>query len=269
MAQASSLPSPHRAGWKLALIFLTFLIPSGHAFAGKILQDVVARSYPLDPSATVTIRNTDGRIFIYGSDAPRLEISAVRRAFTRARLEAIRVEVSIDGARAAIETIYPPLGEGLFADRSGTVDYIIILPQRCLLERVELKNGEMMIEGMRGAGLDARLGNGIMHVNDCFTKARVHLEQGRLNISYGWWEAEPLEMEATIERGNAILFLPPDASLALSVANRSGNITNRLTSGQSVRRDGGRVLNLQLGAESASEIRLRGGSANVRLERAY
>lgn len=229
----------------------------------------MTQSYALDPAARLTIRNAGGRIFVYGSEVPRLEISATRRAFSRERLEAIRVAVTIEGASASIETIYPPASEGLFADRSGTVDYIILVPESCRLARVELGRGEMVIEGMRGGGVDAQLGVGLMHVNDCFAPTRLHLGQGGLNLFYGWWEEEPIAVAATIGRGRARVFLPPDASLTLTATNRSGNIVNRLTPAKSVRQAGGNILRLELGAGGASEIQLRGEAANLRIERAY
>ena len=64
-------------------------------------------------------------------------------------------------------TIRRPL-DPFFADRSGTVDYIIELPQTCELASVRLDTGEVLIEGMRGSGIHAKLDNGRLFVRNCF-----------------------------------------------------------------------------------------------------
>src|SRR6186997_3153249 len=79
------------------IFFLTLIVFAKGAIAGGILQDSIRRVDAVSPTATVSIRNTDGRIYIYGSDVPELQIKAERRAFTKERLEAIKVDVVVDG----------------------------------------------------------------------------------------------------------------------------------------------------------------------------
>lgn len=253
----------------LAFTFVFLFALAAPLLAGKIVQDTVSQSHPLDPDASVTIRNTDGRIFIYGSDTSRLDIYAHRRALSRQRLEAITVRVSIQGKNATIETAYPPPEEGLLGDRSGTVDYAIFLPQDCALAEVTLHRGEILIEGMRGPTLRASLRNGIMSVDNCFTDARLDLGSGILNLYYAWWEENAVQIAATIAQGKSRLFLPPGANLALHGTTVSGRIHNRLTPEAPSANGRGQTLRLQLGPASQSQIRLQSTAADLWIERSW
>lgn len=234
--------------------------------SGAILEDEVRQGYDLAPTASVSIRNTDGRILIYGSDKARLEITAMRRAFTRERLEAIRIDVSIEGDTAIIDTIYPPVAGGSrFADRSGTVDYLILLPQRCTLAQVKLAQGEMLIEGMRGAQIEAQLDRGLMHLRDCFSAMRVHLGRGRLNVRYGWWEAGAFSLSAEVAEGNLRVAVPGGAAIHFDAATVKGKIASAFSRVPA----GTQRIEEHFGEESAVEFKLRTTRGDIRLERAY
>src|SRR3954451_22823694 len=112
------------------------------------LTEKFEQTYPLPVDAEITVRNTDGTIYIYASEENELKIVARKKAYSRERLDAISVQVSIEGSKATIDTKFPPRPEGLgLGDRSGTVDYVIVVPQRCTLSRVELATGEILISG--------------------------------------------------------------------------------------------------------------------------
>lgn len=248
------------------VVFFVFLVLlAGHA-AGAILEDTTEQVYDLGPTASLSIRNTDGRIYIYGSDTPQLRVKAVRRAFTKERLEGIKVDVAITGDSAAIETIYPPSPLGsLLADRSGTVDYTILLPQTCSLSKVELENGEVIIEGILGASIDARLANGLMYLHNCFSAARVSLGQGGLDVLYGWWDARVFSVSAEVGNGDLRVGLPADAALHLDAATASGNITNRFAEDQN--NGDARSLQTRIGGDGSAEFRLRTTNGNIKIEK--
>ncbi len=235
--------------------------------AGAILEDVVQQNYALSPRARVSIHNTDGRIFVFGSDEARLEITAVRRAFSKERLEATKVAVSIEGEVATIDTIYPrPSGDSLLADRSGTVDYTIVLPQNCPLVEVTLANGEVLLEGLRGKRVEARLDRGLMRMRNCFTAALLNLAEGKMNVSYDWWETRAFSVSAEVGKGSLNVAVPTGAALHLEAAAAQGTIRNAFGMGGR-----GRIQRLEqaIGGESEVEFNLRTEAGNIRMERAY
>src|SRR6478735_1573207 len=116
-----------------SLRVLSFLlVVSGGIAAGAPLLEIVQKTFPLSPNTAISIRNTDGTIYIYGSEVPELKVYARKKAYSKERLDGIAINVSIDGDRASIDTAYPPKPDGLsLKDRSGTVDYVILVPETC------------------------------------------------------------------------------------------------------------------------------------------
>ena len=250
----------------MTIVFVAAFLLGGRAVEGVIPEDFVRQGYDVSPIVNLLVRNTDGRICIYGSDAPRLEIIAMRRAFSEERRDAIKVEVSIKGDTATIETIYPPVSGGSFvADRSGTVDYVILVPQTCTLAQVELGNGELLIEGMRGERIEARLGHGVMHLRNCFSTARLRLERGRLNVHYDWWEARAFSLSAEVADGDLRAALPADAALHLDAAAAHGKVVNHFAPEP---RDAPQ-LDAHFGGDTAVEFKLRATTGNIQLERTH
>src|SRR5205085_8105009 len=128
--------------------------------AGEVLEDVVERRFPLDPSGTFSLRAIDGTVEIFGSDSREVKIVATKKAFSLERLNAIVIRVDARPDAVNIETTPPPTPRHRFSDRSGTVEYTINIPQTARITRVELPNGELVIDGMRGASIAACLGRG-------------------------------------------------------------------------------------------------------------
>src|SRR5215813_11669283 len=133
----------------LALAFIGAFAASSLP-AGEVLEDVVEKSFPLDPSGTFSLHAIDGIIEIFGSDSREVTISATKKAFSPERLNAIAIRIDARSDAINIETTSPPEPRHHFMDRSGTVEYSINLPQTARIARVELPNGELVIKGMRG-----------------------------------------------------------------------------------------------------------------------
>ena len=183
------------------VLFLGSLIASSLR-AGEVLEDVVEKRFPLDPSGTFSLRAIDGTVEIFGTDSQEVKIVAVKKAFSPERLNAIAIRVDARQDVVNIETTPPPAPRHHFFDRSGTVEYTINIPQTARIARVELPNGELVIDGMRGASIAANLGSGQLVTHNCFCDQTIHVNQGGLNVFFDWMEERPISIEAEIEDGN-------------------------------------------------------------------
>jgi hypothetical protein len=236
--------------------------------ASAPLQEVVEKNYPLSPNTVISVRNTDGTLYIYGSEVPELKIYARKKAYSKERLDGISVNVSINGDKASIDTTYPPRPKGLsLKDRSGTVDYVIVVPETCTLQQVELVNGEIIVAGMRGPAVNARLTTGIILVQDCFTALNVAAQQGGIAVAYNWWEERGISLVAELADGDVSVALPPDPAVRLDAASTSGQIRNQF--GHERGQSDGRSLRTTIGAEGGAEFKIRTGSGNIKIERGY
>ena len=255
---------------------LSFVLSSAILFAcrsaiGEVAEETVENTYPVPEKANITVRNADGRIFVYGWEENEIKVTAYKRAFTKERRDAIEINVEIAEDSALIDTIYPPAPEGsITADRSGTVEYILLVPQYATLTKVELTNGEMVLEGMRGASINAQVGNGKLIVRNCFAPTTVSLAKGIMDIHFGWWEDTGSSFRAELTDGNMRVGLPGTAAVLIDAVSATGRVTNDFAKeeGESGGEDGP-TSNIQVGYDSGSVLELRTNSGNIKIDKIY
>jgi hypothetical protein len=160
----------------------------------------------------------------------------------------------------------------MFADRSGTVDYTILVPQYATLENVELENGEVMIEGMRGAVINANVGRGKLILRNCFAYSLVTVREGFMDLFYGWWEQYwPFSVTAEIAKGELRIGLPVDAALRLE-AQASGQIHERIGLRDADEKGPLQSVDATIGDAVAAEAALlmvRAVNGSVRINKAF
>jgi hypothetical protein len=126
----------------------------------------------------------------------------------------------------SIETSFPPKPNWGLLDRSGTVEYTIVVPQTANISQLESGNGEFVVEGMRGQRLHAQLESGRILARNCFSNAVFSLGRGTLTLAYEWWESGKFFIRANVANGNALAFLPSAAAFHLIAETPHGKIAN-------------------------------------------
>jgi len=207
----------------LLAALLSGLVGCGSA-AHRTLEETFEQIYTIEPTANVTVINGDGAVFVYGSNTNEMRVQAIKRAYTRGRLKQIAVNVSIQPDSISINTKFPPKPKWALFDRSGTVDYTIVVPATANLARLELGAGEVLLDGMRGQKVHARLGSGRMFAHNCFSNVALTLDRGTLMLAYDWWELGKFSIQANIARGNASAFFPADIVCHLVAETGHGKI---------------------------------------------
>src|SRR2546421_2694026 len=191
----------------------------------EVLEEIVEQKYDVDANATLSVANIDGSIRVYAAEAPQIVIQAIKKAYTRERLQGIVVDVKATRNSVAITTSFPPRKNAL-ADRSGTVDYIIVAPKTVRITDLSLTNGELLVDGLRGGSANAHLVNGWLAGHNCFADLTLAVETGRLDVAYDWWENHKFSVKASSTRGNVRAILPSDASLSLNATALEGRVAN-------------------------------------------
>ncbi|MCS6953100.1 MAG: DUF4097 family beta strand repeat-containing protein [Bryobacterales bacterium] len=106
-------------------------------------------SYDLKPGGRLYVENFNGSIEIAGWNQDRAEITGTKYASSKDLLAALKVDVVATGDSLRIRTVRPSARRGIMGAR-----YLIRLPRRTSLERIESSNGGIRIENIDG---DARL----------------------------------------------------------------------------------------------------------------
>jgi hypothetical protein len=235
----------------------------GSISAGEVLEDVVEKTFPLDPSGTLSLRAIDGIVEIFGTDSRDVTISATKKAFSPERLNAIAIRIDARSDAINIETTSPPEPRHHFMDRSGTVEYSINLPQTARIARVELPNGALVINGMRGASITANLGTGQFITQNCFCDQTIHVKQGTLNVFFDWSETRSISIDAAIADGNALARIPSDASFQLHAVAKQGNVWSDFT--QSRKQGDASEINEVIGDAPATRLNLRADDGDIHI----
>lgn len=229
----------------------------------RTVETVVEQTYPVDPSAGISIKNTDGSIRIYGGSTHEIKLQAIKKAYSRERLDKISVAVSVQPTAVSIETIYPPQPKwGLF-DRSGTVDYNLVVPSSCSISRVELVNGELLVEGMRGGHVQASLVNGRMLDHNCFADCHFLVENGGLDVAYDWWEHRKFLVDARVINGNARAFIPGDAAFHLLAATVHGKIASDFLEKENRQGQLVQKVDAIIGADSGATLQMQATTGDI------
>ena len=174
----------------------------------RVLEEVVEKVYPIEPDANVSIQNRDGAVSVYGSNNNEMRVRCVKRAYSHERLNQIAMDVSMKTGGASVTTKFPPQPRWAFSDRSGTVDYIIVVPATARISALDFNAGEVSLEAMRGPEVRARVNDGRIFSRNCFTNLDLTMKRGTLTVTYDWWEQQKFSAQVNVGLGNAWVFLP-------------------------------------------------------------
>ena len=232
------------------------------------LEEVSDRRYPVDSTApTISVTNRDGSVSIYGAggDQREVRVEILKKAYTPERLKAIETKVTAQKDSIAIETIYPPDSSGIFSDRSGTVDYVIVVPQGATISRLELNNGEVLLEEVRSKEAHAQLGNGRFFIHNCFGTIDARIKTGNVALVYEWWEESDFSIHTAAEDGNAFAYLPEGATFHLVANTGTGKIANDFEEKEQRRAESPNHIDLQVGGADKPRIEMEAQDGNVRI----
>lgn len=223
--------------------------------------------YPVEPTATLSVTNRDGSIRVYaaGSGTHDVRVEAIKKAYSAERLKAISVQVSAKPNAISIETIYPPDSGIGFSDRSGTVDYVIVVPQTIRISKLELTNGEVQLDGIRSEEAHAQLGNGRLFAHNCFGNLDLTIKTGNLAIAYEWWEDLEFSIRATIQSGNAFAYIPTDAAFHLIAHTATGKIANDFAEKEQRRAEPINKIDMLVGGGDKTTFQFETQDGNVKI----
>jgi hypothetical protein len=231
----------------------------------RTLEETFEQFYTIEPTADVSIKNGDGVVRVYGSGASEIRVQAIKRAYTPGRLKQIVVDVSVQPGSVSIETNFPPKPTWGLLDRSGTVEYTIVVPQAATISQLALGNGKVLVDGMRGQTVRASLGSGRMFGQNCFTNVEFMVARGSLTLVYDWWEEGKFSVQANIAHGNASAFLPSNASFHLIAETVQGKIANDFAERGERRAEAITQIDRLVRGGGAVRIKMHATKGNVRV----
>jgi DUF4097 and DUF4098 domain-containing protein YvlB len=233
----------------------------------SILEEVSDRHYPVEStSPTISVSNRAGSISIYGAggDVREVRVETLKKAFTPERLRAISVRVNAQANSISVWTVYPQDG-GPLSDRSGTVDLVVVVPQAAKISKLNLANGEVLIEEVRSSEAHAQLGSGRLFIHNCFGNLDIHVDTGNVELVYEWWEEGDFSIRAAVEDGNTFAYLPEEAAFHLIASTATGKIANDFEEKEQRHAEGTNQVDLLVGGADKPKIQIETKDGNVRI----
>jgi hypothetical protein len=229
-------------------------------------EEISEQDFRVPADVSLTVRNTDGTVYVYAWAEAVLRVMMRKRSYSPERLKKISAKIAVNGGKAVIETTFPPKPQGLsLADRSGTVDYLILVPQRATIEELELGTGEIIVDGMYGRQVNARLTNGRMTVHNCFSETHANVTDGALDVFYDWWEPLRFPFQAEIARGHLRLDLPFSAAAQIEAQSGDGKVFSQFTPNGQIEQ--GRSLHIVVGNDNGAEFKLKAAHGNIAIRK--
>ncbi len=208
------------------------------------------------------VKNVDGSIHVYGSTFPGVHLVARMRAYSVTRLAGIKVDIAQGGGVLSVHSIIPPAKQWGLGDRSGTIDYTLIVPQETKVIDLALVNGEISLEGLRGGKARADLVNGRIAARNCFADVDLHSSNGNIDFYYNWWENMACRLKGTIGNGGVGLLVPRGFSFQVHARTATGLIMGSLVSHKT---GPTRKLDTTFGKEPVATVEMVSEHGNIRL----
>ena len=155
------------------------------------------------------------------------------------------------------------------SDRSGTVEYIVTVPHTIRIAKLDLVNGEILVEGLRGGSATAHLVNGLLVAHNCFGDLDFILVNGRLEVAYDWWEHAKFSVKLSSSYGNISALIPNDASVRIIARTGTGRIANTFETQDETPSERVHSLDFATEPEPGTAFEMNSTSGNIRIEKTY
>jgi len=205
-------------------MFAVTLLASGSLIASVTEKETF--NYTLSDGGSFSISNVNGSITVTGGSGDSVEIIAIKKADNQKELDEIEIVISESGNEISVET---ELGEsnGWFShhNKSGQVNYEIIVPAGTNLDSVETVNGDVDISGISGKVV-AESVNGDLEISDLAGDVRLATVNGSIEAEFSRLEGQQ-SVKAETVNGRVTMILPKNADVEISADTLNGGINAR------------------------------------------
>lgn len=184
------------------------------------------QTYPLSAGGRVALNNINGPVHISGWDRNEVKVDAVKYAHTKERLDEAKIKVDASSNRVSVRTEYPERDNTWnwgSRDNPASVEYTITVPRSARLDKIELINGALDIQGVIGE-VAASCINGRLSARGLGGRAELSTINGRLEAVVEQTGTAPVELSSV--NGSVELTLPSNAQVELEASTVHGGINN-------------------------------------------
>ncbi len=189
------------------------------ATAHASITEEFHKSYPISADGRISLKNINGPVTVIAWDKNEVQVDAVKTGDTKELLDDAKIEINAGSSMIDIRTHYP---EDRHNYHAATVDYTLHVPRNGRLDKIELVNGRVSIDGVQG-GVHASSVNGEVDARNVAGEMNLQSVNGRISA-----EVRSLARSVNLGtvNGQVALKLPSDASAEIDASTVHGNISN-------------------------------------------
>ena len=184
------------------------------------------QSYPLPGNGRVDLENINGPVHITAWDRNEVKVDAVKYARTQERLDEAKIQVDAASDRVSIHTEYPNRTNNFTdddRDNPASVEYTLMVPRTARLDKIELINGGLDIDGVSGE-VRASCINGRLKASGLAGRVKLATVNGHLDAAFATLGTSSVDLSSV--NGGMDLTLPSDAKAEIDASTVHGGIQN-------------------------------------------
>src|SRR5690349_23899619 len=172
-----------KSAHRVTLGFSLLCLPMFSSLANAAVTEEFHQIYPLASNGEIRLDNVNGKVRITAWDPAEVKVDAIKRADTQEELDDLKIEVTSKPERVRIHTEYPNGKVHHGKGYSGSVDYEVKVPAGAQLEKIEVVNANLEIEGVTGR-VYASTVNGRLVVNGLESDSKLESVNGNVEAAF-------------------------------------------------------------------------------------
>jgi hypothetical protein len=211
-----------RNSFKKQLTLVTFFSLSTITAVYADVEDTVEKSFDVSQQAVLRLANLNGGVDIEGWDKNEIKITAIITADDQEDRDRIKIQFHQSSNDVSVETEYEkqlPWGRN---DSSGRVDYKVMVPFGASLAEIDLVNGLLVIDKVKGE-IKANTVNGAINVQGLADDVELNSVNGSIKATYHQIDNID-DIDLTTVNGSIKLYLPSELSATINAETMHGSI---------------------------------------------
>lgn len=186
--------------------------------------DKVSRTFEVQASSHFNLSNINGSVSISAWDKNIIEVTAVIDTDNENDREKISIIMDENARGVNVETKYEK-NSSRGNHNSGSVSYHVMVPTDADLSQIELINGSLSINGVKGE-VNVELVNGSMVANGLASNSEISSVNGSIKVHYTSADDALSRIELETVNGSIKLYLPESISASVDAQTMHGSIKN-------------------------------------------
>ena len=211
-----------RNSFKKQLTLVTFFSLSTITAVYADVEDTVEKSFDVSQQAVLRLANLNGGVDIEGWDKNEIKITAIITADDQEDRDRIKIQFHQSSNDVSVETEYEkqlPWGRN---DSSRRVDYKVMVPFGASLAEIDLVNGLLVIDKVKGE-IKANTVNGAINVQGLADDVELNSVNGSIKATYHQIDNID-DIDLTTVNGSIKLYLPSELSATINAETMHGSI---------------------------------------------